>query len=106
MTNGRPKMLIIGSRGFLGCHLTRVAASEFAIVEGNRTTNGKLNEIRVDLEDKEGITRAFDQVRPDVVLLLAAHSDIDYCEQHPEEAWAVNLRGAEHVALACINNNA
>ncbi|HEX3470848.1 MAG TPA: sugar nucleotide-binding protein [Silvibacterium sp.] len=106
MWNGKPKMLVIGSRGFLGRHVMRVAAPELTLIEGNRTTNGQLNEVRIDLEDKDSVVTAFDQVRPDVVLLLAAHSDIDYCERYPEDARAVNLRGAEHVAVACARTNA
>jgi dTDP-4-dehydrorhamnose reductase len=106
MPEGKPKVLVIGSRGFLGRHVTRAAASELAVFEGNRATTGQSDEVRIDIKDKDSVAVAFDDVRPDIVLLLAAHSDIDYCEQHPEEARAVNLHGAEHVAWACGRSNA
>jgi dTDP-4-dehydrorhamnose reductase len=105
MPEGKPKVLVIGSRGFLGRYTTRAFASEFAVVEGNRSTTGQ-SEVRIDIRDKDSVATAFDEVRPDIVLLLAAHSDIDYCEQHPEEAEAVNLHGAEHIAWACARGNA
>jgi dTDP-4-dehydrorhamnose reductase len=97
----KPTALIIGSRGFLGRYAVRAAASEFTVVEGNRTRNGRASEVMIDIRDQDNVASTFREVRPDVVLLLAAHSDIDYCEQHPEEAWAVNFRGADHVAEAC-----
>jgi dTDP-4-dehydrorhamnose reductase len=106
MSKGKPKMLVIGSSGFLGRHVTRVAAGEFEIVDGNRTATDYSSEVRIDLKDEDSIAAAFEEVRPDVVLLLAAHADIDYCEQYPEEARAVNLRGAEYVAAACASSNA
>jgi dTDP-4-dehydrorhamnose reductase len=52
------------------------------------------------------VKAAFQMTKPDVVLLFAAMSDIDRCEQSPEEAFAVNVRGAEHVANACVRANA
>ena len=106
MANRKPKMLVVGSRGFLGRHATRVAARDFEVVEGNRTATGKSNEVRIDIKNEDSVAVAFDEVLPDVVLLLAAHSDIDHCEQHPEEARAVNVDGAEHVAAACVRSGA
>jgi dTDP-4-dehydrorhamnose reductase len=96
----RPKALVIGSRGFLGRYAMRAAGSEFTVVEGNRTRRGQAGEVEIDIRDQASVASAFREVRPEVVLLLAAYADIDYCEQHPEEARAVNLRGAEYVAEA------
>jgi dTDP-4-dehydrorhamnose reductase len=45
-------------------------------------------------------------VQPDAVVLLAAISDIDRCQREPELAISVNLRGAEHVANACVRSGA
>jgi len=62
--------------------------------------------VAVDIRDQESVAAAFSNVRPEIVLLLAAHADIDYCQQHPKEASAVNLRGVEHVAQACARTGA
>jgi dTDP-4-dehydrorhamnose reductase len=60
----------------------------------------------IDVSDASSVNHAFHATRPDAVLLLAAMSDIDRCQAQPEEAFAVNVRGAEIVANACAQANA
>jgi len=71
------------------------------VLEGNRISSDLPGKQAIDIRDKRSIATVFREARPEVVFLLAAHSDIDYCEQHPEDARAVNLYGARHVAEAC-----
>lgn len=40
-------------------------------------------------------------MKPDWVLHTAAIADVDYCEEHSEEAWAVNAEGTREIAQAC-----
>jgi len=106
MPKEKPRMLIVGSRGFLGGYFVKLAEAEFEVVEGNRTATGHQGEVKTNLLEESSVRSAFQAVCPDVVLLLAAISDIDRCEAFPEEARAVNLRGAECVAEACARCNA
>lgn len=99
-------MLVIGSRGFLGSCVARAALADFEVIEGNRTATGRPGEVAIDIRDQGSVNAAFRRARPNVVLLFAAISDIDRCQQFPEEARAVNTRGAEHVADACARTNA
>jgi dTDP-4-dehydrorhamnose reductase len=103
MPENRPRLLVIGSRGFLGRHVVRAAGSEFVVIEGNRAGN---DTVMIDIRSRDSVASAFGEFQPEIVLLLAAYADIDYCEQHPEEAWAVNFRGAEYVAEACARSGA
>ena len=73
----------------------------FEVIRGDRSGNGQPGSIEVDMADASSVDRAFRQTEPDFVLLLAAMSDIDRCETIPEQAFAVNARGAENVANAC-----
>ncbi|HTC48530.1 MAG TPA: NAD(P)-dependent oxidoreductase [Candidatus Aquilonibacter sp.] len=106
MSRVRPKTFVIGARGFLGRHIVRAMASSFEVIKGVRKPVEEVDEIEIDITQQSSVDHAFEQVRPKIVLLLAAISDIDQCEQNPEEATAVNVRGAEHVVNACRRANA
>lgn len=100
------RLLVIGAQGFLGMHAVRAANGKFEIFRGERNANGEPGKVRIDISDAASVDRAFAQVRPNCVLLLAAMSDIDSCEAWPDKAFATNARGAEHVAKACAQGNA
>jgi dTDP-4-dehydrorhamnose reductase len=100
------RLLIIGATGFLGTHAVRSSAGKFEVIRGERRANGEPGTVHLDISDVASVDRAFADVRPDCVLLLAAMSDIDWCEAWPERAFAANARGAENVANACAQSNA
>lgn len=104
----KQRMLVVGARGFLGMHAVRAAeaAGTFEVIRGDRSSTGHTGSAEVDITDASSVNRAFRQARPDLVLLLAAISDIDRCEQLPEQAFAVNACGVENVANACARANA
>jgi dTDP-4-dehydrorhamnose reductase len=106
MSKQKPKLLVIGSKGFLGSYVVHVAATDFCVIEGNRSANNQSGGVRVDIQDEGSVTAAFDAERPDAVMLLAANSDIDACERNPQEARGNNVYGAAHVAEACDRINA
>jgi dTDP-4-dehydrorhamnose reductase len=56
---------------------------------------------RVDVTELDVVRRAIERARPDVVLHLAAATDVDRCETEPEWAWRTNAAGTDHVARAC-----
>jgi dTDP-4-dehydrorhamnose reductase len=97
----RQRLLVIGARGFLGTYAVQESTREFEVIRGDRSGGRLRGTVRLDIADPQSVDRAFRDVRPDGVLLLAALSDIDRCEATPEEAFAVNARGAENVANAC-----
>jgi UDP-glucose 4-epimerase len=53
-----------------------------------------------DIRDCERIVGIFDEFRPDIVVHLAAHHFIPFCETHPAETLEVNLLGTQHVLEA------
>ena len=96
---------MIGARGFLGSYAVEAANRRAEIARGDRNAR-ESGAVNIDVRDASTVNEAFASVRPDAVLLLAAIADIDRCEADPEEAFAVNVRGAENVALACAHSHA
>jgi dTDP-4-dehydrorhamnose reductase len=101
----KPRLLIIGANGFLGQHLS-TAACCFEVFEADLAAPRGERGLETDVTSAASVAAAFRQARPDVAVLLAAVSDIDQCEQHPEMAEAVNVCGAAHVAEACARSGA
>jgi dTDP-4-dehydrorhamnose reductase len=104
----KKRILVVGARGFLGMHAVQAAEATgtFEVIRGDRSGTGQPGSIEVDIADASSVDRAFRQVQPDLVLLLAAMSDIDRCELLPEQAFVANARGAENIANACARANA
>lgn len=98
-------MLIIGSQGFLGGYAVEAARPSFEVVECGRNA-ARDGGIPIDIRDQNSVKAGFERAAPQFVLLLSAISDIDRCQQFPDEAKAVNWRGAEHVAEACARSHA
>jgi len=101
VSSEKPRLLIIGSTGFLGQHVARKAGSAFDICEADLVRPAGERGVSNDITSATSVNAAFDQTKPDCAILLAAVSDIDHCEQRPELAEAVNVCGAAHVVAAC-----
>lgn len=99
------RIFIIGARGFIGSYAIEAAHAAAEVIRGERTGTGA-GSLSIDIRDPSSVDDAFASAKPDAVLLLAAMADIDRCEAHPAEAYAVNVRGAGHVAEACARSGA
>ena len=105
MRHDKPHLLIIGARGFVGQHLAHKASGHFQVFEAGLPEAG-WEKLAVDVTSPASIDAAFQQADPDVVVLLAAVSDIDVCESQPELAEDVNVRGTARVVEACVKAGA
>lgn len=96
------QLLIIGSTGFVGSRLSREATSWFDVYRGSRHPSGGERGVSIDICDPQSVRAAFERVRPQAVIHLAALSDIDRCQRERELAELVNHQGAVHVARECL----
>jgi dTDP-4-dehydrorhamnose reductase len=55
---------------------------------------------QADLRDFPQVEKLVLRVRPEWIVLAAAYTDVDGCEQNPQLAFAVNQTGVENVARA------
>ena len=105
MLSQKPRLLIIGARGFVGQHLARRASAEFDVVRADLTAADRAGVV-IDLTSVTSIETAFRMASPHVVILLAAISDIDACEAQPQLAEEINARGVARVVEACARAGA
>ena len=98
------KLLIIGASGLLGSKLIVQAGRRYSVVGTyNPFVDGK-TQWRLDPLDmgsKDEVDGLFDKVRPDMVILTAAMTNVDACEKDPTTANRVNASGPSLVARAC-----
>ena len=93
------RVLVIGARGMLGRDLLEAFRSsrETDPSKGFETVGWDLEEI--DIREEEGTLSKIGNLRPDVVIHLAAYTDVDGCEKNRVEAFRVNAEGTKHVAM-------
>ena len=54
---------------------------------------------KADVRDYAEMDKSIREFEPDLIINLAALTDLEYCERNPDNAWATNALGAENVAL-------
>jgi dTDP-4-dehydrorhamnose reductase len=97
--NSEARVLITGCGGMLGDAVYHTFAGNYRHVYA---TDIDLNEpwlSHLDVRELGDCERAFAEVRPTIVLHLAALTDLEYCETHQEDCWKTNALGVENVAL-------
>jgi dTDP-4-dehydrorhamnose reductase len=88
-------LLVIGAKGMLGRDLMGVLQ---ASLPNDEIIGWDIEEI--DIQKEEDTVFKIEKLRPDIVVHIAAYTDVDGCELDEEKAFAVNAEGTRHVALA------
>ena len=105
----REVLLVTGASGLLGSHIVRRAGGKFELIAAYRSHPVMFPDARcvpLDLADRKSVENLFRTAKPGLVIHTAALADVDYCEDHPDEAWAVNAEGTAYVARACRETGA
>jgi dTDP-4-dehydrorhamnose reductase len=98
-------LLVTGGSGLLGSAVVRQAIGKFRVTSTYHKNPVALEEaefIRADLlndRDLETLSLA----KPEIIVHCAALTDVDYCESHPEEAFAQNVQASINVAKMAKN---
>lgn len=92
------RVYIAGCGGMLGAAVYRQFSSHCEVM----ATDIDLNEPwlgRADVRNYEEMRQSITAFRPDVIINLAALTDLEYCEREWENAWLTNTLGAENCGL-------
>lgn len=93
------KILIIGAEGQVGHFLARELGDRHKV--SGTSLLGVASWPRLDIRDPAAVGEALSAVKPNYVILTAALTHVDQCEEKPEMAEQINVRGPAHVAQAC-----
>jgi dTDP-4-dehydrorhamnose reductase len=90
-------ILVTGANGMVGSYAKGVFENDEAY----------LTDIpEMDVTDPAKVSLLFDKIKPDVVIHLAAKTDVDKCEAEIDDAYRTNALGTLNIALACQKTNA
>jgi CDP-6-deoxy-D-xylo-4-hexulose-3-dehydrase len=92
------KALVIGASGQLGKALLAALEREGAIAVGTHQSRPISGSVPLDIADPASVRRAVSEAAPDVIFVAVnTRGGVDYCEDHPDDAEALNVSGTQHV---------
>lgn len=97
MIHRSDRVMITGCGGMLG----EAVYAEFKDVCNVYASDIDLNVPwleRLDVADSKAVREYTDRIKPNYIIHLAALTDMEYCELHPDETYANNTGGVENVA--------
>ena len=87
------KTAVIGASGYLGRHLWQSYRRVFPDCLGTGFSNVELGLQRFDIRDPEVTPLKLEETGHQAVLIASARANINYCQQEPSAAYAVNVTG-------------
>jgi len=108
------KILIIGSSGFLGSNLVKFRKKREYIEKDfyfigadlyDRINAADLPFINLDITNSYNSLKEIIKISPDVIILTAAMTDVDKCEDKKELASKINTEGPKNILKACKKVN-
>ena len=102
----KPTMLVTGAGGMVGSYVREIFGDYNLLLTDQAEGVDQLGVDQLDVRDHSAVMHYVAAVRPDVVLHLAAATDVDRCEREPDWAYHANAIGTQSVALACQSHGA
>ena len=96
------KIIILGANGFIGRRiLNRLYPSHQVLacsLHPDILPEESYRFETIDMLDYTAMTTLLNDFQPEVMINASALSVVDYCEQHQEEAYAMNVTAVKHLA--------
>src|SRR3989441_288007 len=99
------RALVIGASGQVGASLLSVLRARGHEGHGTHGTQPAPGLSPLDLTDHAAVARLISQERPAWIFCPAGLSHVDYCEDHADEAFAIN-RDSVHAAASAADKRA
>lgn len=99
------KIIILGANGFTGRRILKRLSPDHQVMACSLHPDILPEEgyqfQTLDILDPAATDALLNNFRPEVIINASALSVVDYCEQHPEEAYALNVSAVKHLADYC-----
>src|SRR3989304_5004145 len=92
------KALVIGASGLAGRALMRILRGARIEAAGTYAKSPAAGLEALDITDATRVRACVERHRPAAIFLTAGRTHVDYCEDHPDEAYAINVEGTRAVA--------
>ena len=103
------KIMILGANGFTGRRILKRLSSKHQVLACSLHLDILPEEGYefhiLDMQSVDATDALLNNFRPDVIINASAMSVVDYCEQHPEEAYALSVTAVEHLAEYSQSNS-
>lgn len=102
------KLLITGASGLFGSKLAELALTKDHEVYSSYNQHFPQwgTPIKMDLLDNNACKKAFERIKPEIVVHSAALTNLDLCEKNRELAWKVNVEGTKKILNLCKRHSA
>jgi len=102
------KLLLTGASGFLGYYICKAATQNWevqGIIHHAQFDFYGITLHRQNLTDAIALKNLFSKIKPDAVIHTAAISDANYCQQHVQESYEINVIATQTLAELCAEAN-
>lgn len=94
---------VTGASGLLGANLVLYLQQRghnvIAMYYRHKFIASGVKSLCVDLTDKYTVSSSLGPLQPDWIIHCAALTNVDYCEEHPEDAYRVNVKASSNLAV-------
>lgn len=86
------KLLVTGGSGVIGQYFSALYSPDSFIAPSKKD---------MPVEDAYKVSTYVSDAQPSAIVHMAALTNVDYCEGHPDEAYRVNVKGTENIVSVC-----
>ncbi|MBI3786089.1 MAG: NAD(P)-dependent oxidoreductase [Deltaproteobacteria bacterium] len=91
------RVLIVGASGFVG---TALRGAFGPTCSGTYFQHAEPDLLPLDIRDRQAVEGLVGEIQPQLIIHPAAQPHVDWCEDHVDESYAVNVAGTLNVAHA------
>ena len=95
------RILVTGAEGMLGSALCPALRKKGHEVWATDIDASNRSIQHMDVRNYGNVKEVIERSRPDMVMHLAAKTDVDKCELEPDDAYLSNTIGTQNIALLC-----